>query len=87
MKIKKMKTREGKKMIFPIPDFVPVPGSEMMQTLSLIALCIGVCFICMGIFLMGKKAKAKRMAWFFIVIGTLLVLNHSIQLLFQEVRI
>ena len=36
-------------MNFPIPDFVPVPSAEIMQTISIISLIIGICLVGVGL--------------------------------------
>ena len=30
-------------MNFPIPDFVPVPSAEIMHTISIVSLIVGIC--------------------------------------------
>ena len=50
-------------MNFPIPDFVPVPSAEIMQTISIISLIIGICLVGAGLlflFLNKKKGKEKK---------------------------
>ena len=74
-------------MNFPIPDFVSVPSAEIMQTISIISLIIGICLVGVGLlflFLNKKKGKEKKATalWIVIGIGVLLIVNHSIQLLF-----
>lgn len=36
-------------MNFPIPDFVPVPSAEIMQTISIVSLIIGICLVGVGV--------------------------------------
>ena len=74
-------------MKFPIPDFVPVPSAEIMQTISIVSLIAGICFVGAGLlflFLNKKKGKEKKATalWIIIGAGVLLIANHSIQLLF-----
>ena len=74
-------------MNFPIPDFVPVPGAEIMQTISIVSLIVGICLVGVGLiflFLNKRKGKEKKATalWIVIGIGVLLIVNHSIQLLF-----
>ena len=45
-------------MNFPIPDFVPVPSAEIMQTISIVSLIVGICLVGVGlIFLFLNKRK------------------------------
>lgn len=45
-------------MNFPIPDFVPVPGAEIMQTISIVSLIVGICLVGVGlIFLFLNKKR------------------------------
>ena len=72
-------------MNFPIPDFVPVPSAEIMQTISIISLIVGICLVGVGLlflFLNKKKEKKATALWVVIGIGVLLIANHGIQLLF-----
>ena len=74
-------------MNFPIPDFVPVPSVETMQTISIVSLIIGICLVGAGLlflFLNKKKGKEKKatVLWILIGVGVLLIVNHGIQLLF-----
>lgn len=74
-------------MNFPIPDFIPVPGAETMQLISIISLIVGICFTLTGVlflFLNKRKGKEKKatLAWIFICVGVLLIANHGIQLIF-----
>ena len=74
-------------MNFPIPDFVPVPSAEIMQTISIISLIVGICLVGVGLiflFLNKRKGKEKKTTalWIVIGIGVLLIVNHGIQLLF-----
>ena len=36
-------------MNFPIPDFIPVPGAETMQLISIISLIVGICVAVAGV--------------------------------------
>ena len=74
-------------MNVPIPDFVIVPSSETMQTISILSLIVGICLVGMGLlflFLNKRKGKEKKntFIWILTGIGVLLIVNHSIQLLF-----
>ena len=74
-------------MNFPIPDFVPVPSAEIMQTISVVSLIVGICLVGVGLiflFLNKRKGKEKKATalWIVIGIGALLIVNHGIQLLF-----
>ncbi len=74
-------------MNFPIPDFVPVPSAETMQTISIVSLIVGICLVGVGLlflFLNKRKGKEKKatVLWIVIGIGVLLIVNHGIQLLF-----
>ena len=74
-------------MNFSIPDFIPVPSAEIMQTISIASLIGGVCFVGVGlIFLFPNKRKGKEKKatalWIVIGVGVLLIVNHGIQLLF-----
>lgn len=74
-------------MRFLIPGFVPVPSPETMQTISIISLAVGICLVgaaAISLFLNRKRAKEERnkLVWVLMGTGALLILNHSIQLLF-----
>ena len=74
-------------MNFSIPDFIPVPSAEIMQTISIASLIGGVCFVGVGLiflFLNKRKGKEKKATalWIVIGVGVLLIVNHGIQLLF-----
>ena len=74
-------------MNFPIPDFVRVPSAEIMQTISIVSLIVGICLVGVGLiflFLNKRKGKEKKATalWIVIGIGVLLIVNHGIQLLF-----
>ncbi|KAI4451304.1 hypothetical protein C823_005853 [Eubacterium plexicaudatum ASF492] len=74
-------------MNFPIPDFVPVPSAEIMHTISIVSLIVGICLVGVGLLFLflnkrkGKENKATAL-WVVIGIGVLLIANHGIQLLF-----
>ena len=74
-------------MNFPIPDFVPVPSTEIMHTISIVSLIVGICLVGVGLLFLflnkrkGKENKATAL-WVVIGIGVLLIANHGIQLLF-----
>ena len=79
---------------FPIPDFVPVPSAEIMQTISVVSLIAGICLVGVGLlfqflykrnFFKNKKKGNEKKAtvlWILIGVGALLIVNHGIQLLF-----
>ena len=74
-------------MNFPIPDFVPVTSAEIMQTISIVSLIVGICLVGVGLiflFLNKRKGKEKKATalWIVIGVGVLLIVNHGIQLLF-----
>ncbi len=74
-------------MNIPIPDFVPVPNAEIIQTISIVFLIVGICLVGVGLlflFLNKKKGKEKKATalWILIGVGVLLIVNHGIQLLF-----
>lgn len=74
-------------MNFPIPDFVPVPSAEIMHTISIVLLIVGICLVGVGLlflFLNKKKGKENKATalWVVIGVGVLLIANHGIQLLF-----
>ena len=75
-------------MNFPIPDFIPVPGAETMQLISIISLIVGICVSVAGVlFLVLNKRKGKEkntLAWILICVGVLLITNHGIQLIFRR---
>ena len=74
-------------MNFPIPDFVPVPSAEIMHTISIVSLIVGICLVGVGLLFLflnkrkGKENKATAL-WVVIGIGVLLIANHGLQLLF-----
>ncbi|MDE6603226.1 MAG: hypothetical protein K2K90_13955 [Lachnospiraceae bacterium] len=74
-------------MNFPIPDFISVPSAEIMQTISIVSLIVGICLVGAGLiflFLNRKKGTEKKTTalWIIIGVGVLLIVNHGIQLLF-----
>ena len=72
-------------MNFNIPDFVPVPSAETMQIISIASLVAGICFILVGVILLfwhKRKEKKSMVSWICIGVGSLLIANHGIQLLF-----
>ena len=74
-------------MNFPIPDFVPVPSAEIMQTIGVVSLIVGICLVGVGLaslFLNKRKGKEKKATalWIVIGVGVLLIVNHGMQLLF-----
>ena len=75
-------------MNFPIPDFIPVPGAETMQLISIISLIVGICVAVAGVlFLVLNKRKGKEkntLALILICVGVLLITNHGIQLIFRR---
>lgn len=75
-------------MNFPIPSFIPVPGAETMQIISIASLIVGICVTVMGVlflFLNKRTGKEKNtLAWILICVGVLLIANHGIQLIFRR---
>lgn len=75
-------------MNFPIPNFIPVPGAETMQLISIISLIVGICVTVAGVlflFLNKRKGNKKNtLAWILICVGVLLIANHGIQLIFRR---
>lgn len=75
-------------MDFPIPDFIPVPGAETMQPISIISLIVGICVTVAGVLLLflhkRNGNKKNTLAWIFIGIGVLLIANHGVQLIFRR---
>jgi len=73
-------------MNFPVPDFIPVPSSKAMFTVSIVLLIVGICFVSLGtvfLFLYKRKQKKVTIPWICICVGILLMANHGIQLLFN----
>lgn len=72
-------------MRFPIPAFVPVPSPETMHIISIVSLIAGICLVGGTAFFLflhrgnGRKQR-RRLCWFFMSAGVLLILNHSILL-------
>lgn len=67
-----------------IPDFVPVPSSEVMNAISIGSLIVGAILVIVGIILyllIKKKGKSLIPAWIFLGVGGILILNHAVQLL------
>ena len=75
-------------MNYPIPSFIPVPGAETMQIISIVSLIVGICITVVGVlflFLSKRKGKEKNtLAWILICAGVLLIANHGIQLIFRR---
>ena len=75
-------------MNFPIPSFIPVPGAETMQLISIVSLIVGICVTVVGVlflFLNKRKGKEKNtLAWILICVGVLLIANHGIQLILRR---
>lgn len=75
-------------MNFPIPSFIPVPGAETMQIISIVSLIVGICVTVVGAhFLLLNKRNGKEkntLAWILICVGVLLIANHGIQLIFRR---
>lgn len=68
-----------------IPDFIWFPDAELMAIISIVFMVIGAGLICTGVLLrllLNKKGKKLTASWICIVVGSLLVINHGIQLLF-----
>ncbi len=48
-------------MNFPIPSFIPVPGAETMQLISIVSLIVGICVTVVGVlFLFLNRPLAKK---------------------------
>lgn len=75
-------------MNFPIPSFIPVPGAETMQLISIISLIVGICGTVAGVAFLflnkRKRNKKNTLAWILICVGVLLIANHGIQLIFRR---
>ena len=75
-------------MNFPIPSFIPMPGAETMQLISIVSLIVGIFVAVVGVlFLLSNKRKGKEkntLAWIMICVGVLLIANHGIQLIFRR---
>ena len=80
-------------MKFPIPKFVPVPSTEIMQIISMVSLIVGICLVGIGFLFLflykrnifnknEEKENNATVLWICIGVGALLIANHSIQLLF-----
>ena len=73
-------------MNFPIPDFIPVPSTEVMLIISIVSLIVGICATGVGVillFMFKRKEKKTTIPWICIVVGILLIANHGVQLLFN----
>ena len=73
-------------MNLPVPNFVPVPSSETMMTISIVLLIVGICLVCLGAtfhFLRKRKGMKTTIPWISICVGILLMANHGIKLLFN----
>ena len=47
-------------MNYPIPSFIPVPGAETMQIISIVSLIVGICITVVGVlFLFLNKSLFK----------------------------
>ena len=72
-------------MYIPIPNFIPVPGAETMQLISVILLIAGICVTAAGTLLLllnKRNGKGKnKLAWILICAGVLLTANHGLQLI------
>ena len=48
-------------MNFPIPSFIPVPGAETMQLISIVSLIVGICITVVGVlFLLLNKRRSEE---------------------------
>ncbi len=77
-------------MNLPVPDFVPVPNPEILLTMSIVLLIVGICLVCIGgllFFLRKRKGKKTIIPWICIGAGILLVTNHGIQLIFNFLEV
>lgn len=73
-------------MKLPIPNFIPTPSAETTHLISLILLSIGICVLFSGLFLLysqKKKGSKTILSWIMIGLSLLLIINHSIQLIFS----
>lgn len=73
-------------MNFSIPDFIPFPSSETIFIISVVFAIIGTCLVGAGVllyFVRRKKGEKTISAWICFGIGTLLLINHGIQLLME----
>ncbi len=68
---------------FQPPSFVAIPSSEIMITISIVTMVIGLFLVILGLILQKRKKKTNRAAWICMGIGVLLIINHGIQLLFR----
>lgn len=74
-------------MIGVIFSVVPVPSVEIMKTIRVISLVVGICFVDVRLFFLflnKKKGKEKKTTalWIVMGVGVLLIMNYGIQLLF-----
>ena len=47
-------------MNFPIPSFIPVPGAETMQLISIVSLIVGICVTVVGVLFLLLKEKREK---------------------------
>ncbi len=73
-------------MNIPAPNFVPVPGGEAMELISIVSLVVGICLTAAGglfLFLNRRKGEKKNtLPWLLLCVGVLLMINHGVQLMF-----
>ncbi len=69
-----------------IPNFIPVPDTEMRKLISITLLIAGICVTVVGVFFLflnRREGKGQNtLAWVFICVGVLLTANHGLQLIF-----
>lgn len=73
-------------MNYPFPDFVPVPSSETFHTISAVSLVIGILIVCISLillFVFKRKKKKLIVPWICLAVGTVIIINHGAQLLFN----
>ena len=46
-------------MNFPIPSFIPVPGAETMQLISIVSLIVGICVTVVGVLFLFANCQVK----------------------------
>lgn len=73
-------------MNIPVPDFIPIPSSEILSIISIVLLIVGFGLACVGfllVFLRKRKGKKTTIPWVCVGVGILLMANHGIQLLYN----
>lgn len=65
--------------------FLPIPilNPKLLFITSIVAIFIGLCLIIYGL-IKGKKTSGKsKVAWVCISIGSLIIINHIVQILIR----